>query len=216
MTGQGRCTRCRRFPLSAPVEVAAPLVELVSRSATGAREVSFTRIAMITFSVEPNARYWPLLCPFAWRTDFRCTWGRRTRYNAPAAAVNTSDPETYVWPLSDFVCRRHSHRQISSSATMAQRLHGPDSARHSGNRRQGHLMPRLRRSDLITSAVDEEIVVLDRAAGYVHQLNATASQIWRACDGRHSVEDIAAQVTQRFDIAPDSRASGRVHGSRGV
>jgi PqqD family protein of HPr-rel-A system len=65
-------------------------------------------------------------------------------------------------------------------------------------------MPRLRRSDLITCAVDEEIVVLDRAAGYVHQLNATASQIWRACDGRHSVEDIAAQVTQRFDIAPDA------------
>ena len=52
--------------------------------------------------------------------------------------------------------------------------------------------------------MDDEIVILDRAAGYVHQLNATASQIWRACDGRHSVEDIAAQVTERFDSAPEA------------
>src|SRR5215207_2690811 len=65
-------------------------------------------------------------------------------------------------------------------------------------------MPRLRRSDLITCAVDEEIVVLDRATGYVHQLNATASQIWRACDGRHSVEDIAAQIAELFESAPEA------------
>ena len=65
-------------------------------------------------------------------------------------------------------------------------------------------MRKLPRPDLITSTVDGEIVILDRAAGYVHQLNATASQIWRACDGRHSAEDIAAQVTERFEIAPEA------------
>jgi hypothetical protein len=67
-----------------------------------------------------------------------------------------------------------------------------------------HFMPKLRRSDLLTCAVDDEIVILDRTAGYVHQLNATASQIWRACDGNHSVEDIAAQVTERFASAPEA------------
>src|SRR3954464_3625915 len=65
-------------------------------------------------------------------------------------------------------------------------------------------MSKMRRPDLLTCTVDGEIVILDRAAGYVHQLNATASQIWRACDGQHSVEEIAAQVTEQFESTPDA------------
>src|SRR5262245_12987287 len=58
---------------------------------------------------------------------------------------------------------------------------------------------KTRRPDLTTCTVDGEVVIFDRAAGFVHQLNATASRIWDACDGTHSVEDIAAQLMERFE-----------------
>ena len=50
--------------------------------------------------------------------------------------------------------------------------------------------------------VDGDVVILDRTRGYVHQLNATASHIWSACDGRHSVDDIAATLGASFMDAP--------------
>jgi len=65
-------------------------------------------------------------------------------------------------------------------------------------------MSKTRRPGLTTCTVDGEVVILDRAAGYVHQLNATASQIWLACDGRNSMEDIAAQIVERFENTPEA------------
>jgi hypothetical protein len=59
-------------------------------------------------------------------------------------------------------------------------------------------MPKTRRPNLTTSTVDGEIVILDRESGYVHQLNPTASEIWAACDGRHSADDMAARLQERF------------------
>lgn len=46
------------------------------------------------------------------------------------------------------------------------------------------------------------MVILDRMRGYVHQLNATASHIWRACDGRHSVDEIAESLGASFADPP--------------
>jgi len=50
--------------------------------------------------------------------------------------------------------------------------------------------------------VEGDVVILDRMKGYVHQLNATASHIWTACDGRHSVDEIAASLGASFADAP--------------
>ena len=66
------------------------------------------------------------------------------------------------------------------------------------------VVPKSQRPDLVTCTVDDEIVILDRAAGYVNQLNGTASQIWRACDGSNTAEDIAAQVTEHCENAPET------------
>jgi len=60
---------------------------------------------------------------------------------------------------------------------------------------------KMRRPDLTTCTVDGEVVVLDRGSGYVHHLNPTASEIWAACDGRHSAADIAARLEERFSGA---------------
>ena len=57
-------------------------------------------------------------------------------------------------------------------------------------------------ADLTACTVDGDVVILDRTRGYVHQLNATASHIWSACDGRHSVDEIAATVSASFTDAP--------------
>jgi hypothetical protein len=65
-------------------------------------------------------------------------------------------------------------------------------------------MSKTRRPDLTTCTVDGEVVILDRAAGYVHQLNPTASEIWAACDGQHSPQDIAARLQERFNGVSDA------------
>jgi hypothetical protein len=50
--------------------------------------------------------------------------------------------------------------------------------------------------------VESDVVILDRMRGYVHQLNATASHIWGACDGRHTIDEIAASLSASFADAP--------------
>ena len=63
-------------------------------------------------------------------------------------------------------------------------------------------MSKIRRTDLVTCTVAGEIVILDRNAGYVHQLNATASQIWSACDGEHGADEIAERIASCFADPP--------------
>jgi hypothetical protein len=60
--------------------------------------------------------------------------------------------------------------------------------------------PLRRSASLIAREINGEFVVLDTAANKVHQLNSTASLIWRCCDGSASHENIAAVLTQTFDV----------------
>lgn len=58
-----------------------------------------------------------------------------------------------------------------------------------------------RRSDLLTGQVDEEGVVYDSRRGSVHSLNVTAHCIWDLCDGQHHMDEIAEDLSMRFDVA---------------
>ncbi len=62
----------------------------------------------------------------------------------------------------------------------------------------------LRRPDLMTRLIEGEVVILDREAGKVHQLNPTASCIWNNCDGSSSVGLIAERLAAMFDVAPEA------------
>lgn len=59
-----------------------------------------------------------------------------------------------------------------------------------------------RRSNLITQTLQDEVVILDRDGGNVHQLNVTASYIWEQCDGRTSPETIAERLAGAFGHPP--------------
>jgi hypothetical protein len=56
------------------------------------------------------------------------------------------------------------------------------------------------REGLVVREVDGETVILDRSAGHLHTLNATATFIWQQMDGRKTPEDIAHELSQAFDI----------------
>jgi hypothetical protein len=59
-----------------------------------------------------------------------------------------------------------------------------------------------RRGDLQERGLDGETLLLDRAAGFIHQFNETASFVWGRCDGRRPVTAIADELAQAFDIPP--------------
>jgi hypothetical protein len=48
--------------------------------------------------------------------------------------------------------------------------------------------------------IDGEIVVLDTRANQIHQLNRTASIIWRLYDAGGSPETIAAVLTREYEV----------------
>jgi hypothetical protein len=52
--------------------------------------------------------------------------------------------------------------------------------------------------------VDDEVIVLDRSANQVHQLNVTAAFIWRRCDGNHTAGRIADEVASAFGVDGDT------------
>jgi hypothetical protein len=58
------------------------------------------------------------------------------------------------------------------------------------------------RPDLTARVVGGETILLDRGSNQVHQLNATASFVWRHCDGAHTPPEIAGALLDAFDVDP--------------
>lgn len=76
-----------------------------------------------------------------------------------------------------------------------------------------------RRADVRTRVVGGEVVLLDECEGLIHQLNHTASFVWRACTGNTSVQDIVRQLTEEFDVDEDAAAAdvdGTIEQLRGL
>lgn len=62
------------------------------------------------------------------------------------------------------------------------------------------VIPAARRVDLVTTEADGEVLVYDRSSHHIHHLNVTTARVWHACDGRRSVETIAAEA----NVTPDT------------
>jgi len=59
---------------------------------------------------------------------------------------------------------------------------------------------RKRMNGIIIREVGDELLLLDVEADLVHQLNETASSIWRSCDDAASPEAIADLLAARYDV----------------
>jgi hypothetical protein len=62
------------------------------------------------------------------------------------------------------------------------------------------------RTDLQARGLDGETLVLDRAGGLIHQLNETATFVWFRCTGDRSLGEIAQDLADAFDVAPEIAA----------
>jgi hypothetical protein len=48
--------------------------------------------------------------------------------------------------------------------------------------------------------IDGEAVIISPEDSHVHELNETASVIWKNADGKHSVDEIAAAVAADYEV----------------
>ena len=53
---------------------------------------------------------------------------------------------------------------------------------------------------VISREIDDELLVLDTESDRIHQLNRTASIIWRLCDASTSTDTIVSTLTEAFDV----------------
>lgn len=62
---------------------------------------------------------------------------------------------------------------------------------------------RVRQADSITTQdLGDEVMLYDAGRENVHILNPTAQKIWKLCDGRHTVGEMADIISREFsDVA---------------
>jgi hypothetical protein len=60
------------------------------------------------------------------------------------------------------------------------------------------------RPEVLVREIEDELVILDRERGVVHQLNGTATLVWKRCDGERSVRDIAVELARVYDVSVDT------------
>lgn len=73
-----------------------------------------------------------------------------------------------------------------------------------------NFMKLKQRTDLTVREIDGETLILDRRCGNIHQLNVTASLIWRHSNGETPTEDIITGVAARFN-APSAMITEDIH-----
>ncbi len=67
-------------------------------------------------------------------------------------------------------------------------------------------LPRARKTDLLTTHLEEEVVVYDPERKQAHSLNRTALAVWNQCDGQTSLAELQRRVSAEVG-APISEAA---------
>jgi hypothetical protein len=65
--------------------------------------------------------------------------------------------------------------------------------------------PRARADELIVRELPDEVLVYDLARDKAHCLNKTAAHVWRHCDGRTSVSELARLLSSNADAPVDEQ-----------
>ena len=64
-------------------------------------------------------------------------------------------------------------------------------------------LPTARKDNLIIKELENETLVYDRDRDEAHCLNITAGLVWKHCDGKTSIEEIAKSVGAETQTAPN-------------
>ncbi len=65
------------------------------------------------------------------------------------------------------------------------------------------MKPKARQEQLLVQEIGDEMVVYDQTRHKAHRLNRTAAIVWRHCDGRKEVADLAGVLRQKLDPCAD-------------
>jgi hypothetical protein len=71
------------------------------------------------------------------------------------------------------------------------------------------LFPVARQDGLVVRELPDETLVYDLRANKAHCLNRAAALVWRLCDGRMSLADLAAVLREELGV-PDGEAAARL------
>jgi hypothetical protein len=63
------------------------------------------------------------------------------------------------------------------------------------------------RDDLTIESIDDDLVVLDKMHGQIHQFNLTASVIWHAIAAGQDSHTIAASLVEQFGVSIETALS---------
>jgi len=70
------------------------------------------------------------------------------------------------------------------------------------------MLPEARRDKLLVMEIGDQLVVYDRIRHRAHRLNRTAAFVWRHCDGRTSVTELATLLGTAVEAPTDARLIG--------
>jgi PqqD family protein of HPr-rel-A system len=62
-----------------------------------------------------------------------------------------------------------------------------------------HVLP-TRRAQVSLQRVGREAILHDRSSGRAHVINSSAARLWELCDGRTTVDDIAAAFAASYKL----------------
>ena len=67
------------------------------------------------------------------------------------------------------------------------------------------ILPRARKDDLVVKGLNDEVLVYDLKRDKAHSLNASAAFIWKKCNGRRTVAEVAQALSKEFNVPPDEQ-----------
>jgi hypothetical protein len=67
------------------------------------------------------------------------------------------------------------------------------------------MFPAARSDQLLIKEVGDELVVYDQTNHSAHRLNQPAARVWRLCDGRQSIDDLARRLGEESQHPVDRR-----------
>jgi PqqD family protein of HPr-rel-A system len=58
----------------------------------------------------------------------------------------------------------------------------------------------MRSADVTLQRVDQEAILHDRRNGRAHVINESAARVWELCDGRATLDEIAAALAASYNV----------------